>query len=254
MISETSGNGQPARVYQSIADEIEKLVLTGELKPGDHLPSERELVERYGVSRPTIREALRVLESNHLVKSRLGDRRGPIVLPASSLSLRKSLTRLTAGSVMDFESLLQFRMVIDSAAAHLAAMNRTDAQLVELERANARMKVSADQNFDAFSLADVEFHRIIAEAAGNPLLELSGDAVRESVRALIKQRIDDAGDSWDQMQTSVRHHNDVLDAIRDRDGKRASWLTRESLYWYYFDYVDPDHRAALKSLADEVQL
>lgn len=249
----SSEAAKPARVYQLIADEIERSVIAGELKPGDHLPSERDLVERFGVSRPTIREALRVLESHHLVQSRLGDRRGPVILAPSSDSLQKSLTRLTAGSAMSFESLLQFRMVIDSAAAHLAAVNRTDAQLVELERANARMQVSAALSHDAFSQADVEFHRIVAQASGNPLLELSGEAVRGSVRALIKRRIDDSGNSVSQMQTSVGHHSDVLDAIRRRDGQRAGWLTRESLYWYYFDYVDPDHRDTLKSLAREIR-
>ncbi|RYE39715.1 MAG: FadR family transcriptional regulator [Hyphomicrobiales bacterium] len=249
----SSEPAQPTRAYQFIADQIEKTVISGELKPGDRLPSERELVEQFGVSRPTIREALRVLESNHLVKSRLGDRRGPLVLPVSSHPLRKSMTRLAAGGEVSLESLLQFRMVVDSTAAHLAAINRTEDELLQLERANARMRVSVDATFESFSEADVEFHRIVARASGNQLLELAGEAVRDSVRALIARRINDADDSRMQMQSSVNHHNDVLGAIRKGDGRRAAWLTRESLYWYYFDYVGEENRATLRSLVDELQ-
>lgn len=249
----TTESAQPARVYQLIADEIENAVLSGELKPGDRLPSERELVDRYGVSRPTIREALRVLESNHLVKSRLGDRRGPVVLPLTSLSLQKALTRLTSVSAVSFQSLLQFRMIIDSAAVLLAAQYRSEADLLEMERANARMRASVELGYQEFSTADFEFHRIVARASGNPLLELSGEAVRSSVLTLIQKRIIDSGDSSAQMQASIRHHDEVLDAVKNGNGAHAAWLTRDGLYWYYFDYVDPGDRPGLRALADEVR-
>jgi GntR family transcriptional repressor for pyruvate dehydrogenase complex len=249
----TTESAQPARVYQLIADEIENAVLSGELKPGDRLPSERELVEQYGVSRPTIREALRVLESNHLVKSRLGDRRGPVVLPLTSHSLQKALTRLTSVSAVSFQSLLQFRMIIDSAAVLLAAQYRSEADLLEMERANARMRASIELGYEEFSTADFEFHRIVARASGNPLLELSGEAVRSSVLTLIQKRIIDSGDSRAQMQASIRHHDEVLDAVKNGNGAHAAWLTRDGLYWYYFDYVDPEDRPGLRALADEVR-
>ncbi|MET3932116.1 FadR/GntR family transcriptional regulator [Arthrobacter sp. OAP107] len=244
---------QPGRAYQVIAGRVESAILSGELKPGDRLPSERELVEQYGVSRPTVREALRLLESNHLVKSRLGDRRGPVVLPASSHSLQKSLTRLTSGHIVGFASLLQFRMMIESAAVVLAATNRSESELLELERANARMRASIELGYEDFSAADFDFHRIVARASGNPLLELSGEAVRESVLNLIQQRIIDSGDSRGQMLASIRHHDELLHAIRHRDGRLASWLTRDGLFWYYYDYVEEKERPALRSLADEVR-
>lgn len=252
-VAARSESAQPARVYQQIADAIENAILSGELNPGDHLPSERELVERYGVSRPTIREALRVLESNHLVKSRLGDRRGPIVLSASSHLLQKSLTRLTAGEVVGLASLLQFRMIIESAAVLLAASNRSESDLVELERANARMRAGIDLGYAEFSAADLDFHRTVARTCSNPLLEFSGEAVRESVLRLTQQRITDSGDSRAQMLLSVRHHEDLLEAIRNKNGPLASWLLRDGLYWYYVDFVDPADLPSLRGLADEVR-
>ncbi|MEW1934572.1 FadR/GntR family transcriptional regulator [Rhodococcus sp. NPDC079359] len=252
MSEPAAGSEQPARIYQLIADRIEDSILAGHLQPGDRLPSERELVIEYGVSRPTVREALRVLESGYLVKSRHGDRRGPVVLPLSSHSLQKALTRLTMGSALSFEALLQFRMVIDSAAANLAAHNRTAAELLELERANARMRVSLDSQPATFSEADFAFHSVIAKASRNPLFELAGRAVRDSVLVQMRRRIEDAPNSQVQMQNSIRHHDEVLKAIRDADGTRASWLTRDAIYWYYHDYVDSAHRSALRSLVDEV--
>ncbi|MCA1305618.1 FadR family transcriptional regulator [Microbacterium esteraromaticum] len=243
----------PPPAYRVIAERIEQAVLSGELRPGDHLPSERELVEQYGVSRPTVREALRVLQSNHVVESRLGDRRGPVVLPLSSAPLERALKQATALSGADLSSLLQFRMVISSAAAVLAAHHRDDEELAALERANARMRASVGTNPVAFGEADLEFHKVLAKASRNTLLELVNEAVRGAVLSLMEQKIASASDSRVLMQSLIHHHEEMLDAIRRRDGKRAAWLTRDDTYWHYVDFVEPEQQEALRALADEVK-
>ena len=80
---------QPVRAYQRIVEQVEEALARGDLRPGQRLPSERELVAQFEVSRSTVREALRVLESNGVVRSRPGDPNGPEVLPFSPAALRK---------------------------------------------------------------------------------------------------------------------------------------------------------------------
>lgn len=242
---------ESVRAYQQIADQIERAVLSGELKPGDRLPSERELVEQFQVGRSSVREALRVLESNNLVRSRLGDPRGPQVLPISADPLRKTMTRFASLQQGSFAALVQFRMIMESSANLLAAQYRTDDHLDAMERANARMRTTIDGNFEEFSQADFEFHQVVAQASGNPLLEVCGDAVRGTVVTLIQTKIADAADRRWQMQQSIHHHDEVFAAIRDHDSPRAAWLARDRLYDYYLDYVDEQDQAGLRALVDE---
>ena len=143
------------RAYQTIADDIESQVLSGILKPGDHLPSERELGKTYGVSRPTVREALRVLQSDGMIVSRVGDTRGPMVSLPDSEPLEKALARFALTGKESPEFLLQFRMVISSAAAVLATFYRTETQLAQLEEAVSTMKKSAGVDGQAFRNADI---------------------------------------------------------------------------------------------------
>ncbi|GAB2762436.1 FadR/GntR family transcriptional regulator [Salinifilum aidingensis] len=242
---------EPVRAYQQIAEQIERAVINGEYEPGDRLPSERELVEQFQVGRSSVREALRVLESADLVKSRLGDPRGPQVMPVSAHPLRKTLARFAAIEHGNFAALVQFRMIVEGAANLLAAQYRTDEHLHAMEQVNARMRAHLGADLDQFSEADFEFHQVVARASGNPLLEVCGDAVRETALALMRSKLADATDHCSQMRNSVHHHEQVLGAIREQDGPKAAWLARERLYAYYCDYVDEQDQPGLRALVDE---
>ncbi len=242
---------EPGHAYQQVADQIESAVLAGELEPGDRLPGERELVEQFQVGRSTVREALRVLASNDLVSSRPGDPRGPLVLPVSADPLRKTMTRFAAGADGNFTALVQFRMIVESSANLLAAQNRTEEHLSAMESANARMRAGINGDLDEFSEADVEFHQVVAQASGNPLLEVCGDAIRRSALHLIRNKLVDTADQRSQMCESVQHHDEVITAIRRRAGPEAAWLARERLYSYYCDYIDEAERPALRALVHE---
>ncbi|MGH3098356.1 MAG: FadR/GntR family transcriptional regulator [Streptosporangiales bacterium] len=240
------------RAYQRIVDDVEDAVAGGRLKPGDRLASERDLVERFGVARSSVREALRVLESKQLVRSRPGDPRGPLVLGFSVEPVKRSIARLTAAHTVRLGELVQFRMVVDASANLLAAASRTDAQLLRLERNMARMRESMPLGYEAFGRLDLEFHEIIAEIGGNTLIRVCGDSVRPGILDLIQSRIADADDRRGLMLQSIRHHAVVFEAICEGDGGRASRLARESLYAYYADHVDPAERAVLADLVREV--
>lgn len=248
----TGKTSSPAgRVFQRVVDHVQNAIATGELKPGDRLPSERELVEQFGIGRTSVREALRVLENMGLVRSQPRDPRGPLVLPVSVEPVRRSIAMLTFGGALGLAELVQFRMITDASANLLAAARRTDEHLLALERNMVRMRACLDRGYAEFSRADLEFHELIAEAGGNTLVQVYGGVTREAILTLIQQTILDADDRQALMLQSLRHHRAVFTAIADRDGLRASRLARESLYAYYADHVAPADREIMAALVRE---
>lgn len=241
---------QPVRAYQRIVEQIEEAVLRGDLMPGSRLPSERDLMGQFSVSRSTVREALRVLESAGVVRSRPGDPHGPEVLPFSSGTLRKQMLRLAHVDGVTLAELISFRMVLDGSANHLAAAFRTPEQVAEMETCIAAMEAALDQGYERFSEADVAFHDAVARASGNSLLQVCSDVVRGVVLGLIADKIEHSPDSRSLMEESLHHHAEVFAAIRAGNGREASRLARANLYDYYAGYLDEPDRAALATLVD----
>ncbi len=222
---------RPVRAYESIVEQVEDRVFRGLLRPGERLPSERDLMGQFSVSRSTVREALRVLESDGLVRSRPGDPNGPEVLPFSPITLRKSVTRLVRVDEVGLAELVQFRMLLEGSANLLAARLASDEQLAAMDAALAEMEAALDRGYAEFSRADVAFHDIVARASRSILIQVCSDVVRGVVLGLISQKIADAPDKRELMATSLRHHADVLDAVRRRDGPRAARLARATMSW-----------------------
>ncbi|TCO58231.1 FadR/GntR family transcriptional regulator [Actinocrispum wychmicini] len=237
----------PIRAYERVVDQIEQAVFTGRLRPGARLPSERDLMTQFGVSRSTIREALRVLQSNGMIQSRAGDPRGPEILAASPENLHKSMRRLARTS-MSLGELLQFRMLLEGSAYLLAARLRSADELAEMDVALAAMAAAVDEGYSAFSDADVAFHEAVARATQNTLIVVCSDVVREVVVDLIADRIAHAADQRALMLSYLRHHTEVLQAIRDGDGELASQLARRALHDSYAPYLPETEREMLSPL------
>jgi len=234
------------RAYERIVDQIEQAVLSGRLSPGERLPSERELMVQFGVSRSTVREALRVLQAGEVIRSRAGDPRGPEVLGASPATLQKSMHRLARAEHLGLGELLQFRMLLEGSAYLLAAKFRTDEHLAEMQAAADAM--ASERDYHEFSRADVAFHDAVARATRNPLIVVCGEVVRGVVLDLIEDKLAHAEDRRALMSASLRHHTEVLHAVRAGDGELASRLARHALHDYYADYLPPQERPRLDPL------
>ncbi|WP_232662044.1 FadR/GntR family transcriptional regulator [Pseudonocardia sp. TRM90224] len=242
---------RPVRAYERIVEQIEDRVYRGLLAPGERLPSEREMMAQFAVSRSTVREALRVLESGGLVQSRPGDPRGPEIMPFSPAALRKSVTRMVQVDEVGLGELVQFRMLLESSANLLAARMASAEELDAMDEALAAMTAAIDRGYEEFSRADVAFHDTVARASRNTLIEVCSDVVRGVVLGLISHKIAHSPDQRELMEQSMRHHAEVLDAVRSRDGARASRLARETLYAYYAGYVSEAERPMLRALLEE---
>lgn len=242
---------RPVRLYERIVEQIEDALARGELQPGQRLPSERELVVQFGTSRATVREALRVLQSNGIVRSRPGDPQGPEILPVTTGGLEKQMRRLTRTDQLSLSQLLVSRMMLDSTANRLAATLRTPVQLARMESAIEAMRASIDEGYAAFSEADFAFHEAIAEASGNMLIQVGNSVVRDTVLSLISDKIASSRNARALMRTSLGHHEQVLDAIRAGEAGRAADASLHSLYDYYAGYVPLVERKALRAMLPE---
>ncbi|GAA3536061.1 FadR/GntR family transcriptional regulator [Nocardioides daeguensis] len=241
-------NVTPVRAYESVVAQIENAVFAGQLVPGDRLPSERELMAQFGVSRGTVREALRVLESGGIIRSRPGDPGGATVQANSSARLAKALTTFVKLGQIGVGELIEFRMVVEGSAVRLAAELHDDETLAAMEDAFADMKRAADVSFEDFSAADVSFHLAVAACSGNSLFSACSQFARDTVLQLTTDNLKESGDPTELIQETLRRHGAYLQAIRDRDGRTAEALARQDLVDYYGPHLEADERARIDLL------
>lgn len=197
------------RLYRGIVDQILNSITAGEFPAGGRLPPERELAERYSVSRPTIREAVIALEALERVKVKTGS--GVYVLESS-----RGLNGVDL-SISPFE-LTEARAMIEGEAAALAAVMMTNEQLGELELALNEM---ADANTAVYENADKKFHRIISQTTGNKIIESVIENlwyVRDSSPYVHKAYQSICATNGD---IRVSEHIEIFDALKNRDGAKA---------------------------------
>jgi GntR family transcriptional repressor for pyruvate dehydrogenase complex len=157
------------RLSDSITEQIEQLIVEGKLTPGDVLPSERDLAKQLGVSRPSLREALLVLESRGLVQARRGGGFG--VTDVTGPTITDPLVHLLQRHPSTIDDVLELRHGLECVAAYFAAIRATDAdakRLREMSAAMKRRRAGRDPLEDAD--LDADFHMAIAEASHNVAL------------------------------------------------------------------------------------
>jgi GntR family transcriptional repressor for pyruvate dehydrogenase complex len=196
-----------APVYGLVVEQIRRAIHIGTYIPGDKLPPERELAKKLGVSRTTVREAIRVLEGEGYVESRRGATGGVIVLDRGQTEQRAA--RIIKEKLPELEEVVDFRLAVECGAARLAALRRTDEDLVRLTEAYEQMEPG--QETPRFRAADSAFHLGIAEAAGNSWMRKA----IEDARAAIWVPVDMYAEHV--FRTAQLHHGQILQAIRDRD-------------------------------------
>src|SRR4051794_22823416 len=165
----------PASVDAShqIALEIRRYLEREGLQPGDRIGTEQELATEFGVSRPTLREALRLLAGSHLIRVGRG-RSGGIFVAGTpnqgmSRNVSESIALMLAAESVSMQQLLDARMFLEIPLAGRAARNANDETVAALEAAIADAEGNAPGT-EPFNEADTRFHRTLAEAAGNELL------------------------------------------------------------------------------------
>lgn len=242
----------PVRAYERVVQQIEEAIICGDIQPGGRLPSERDLMQQCGVSRATIREALRVLQSTGLVRSRPGHPNGAEVLGFNSAPLKKSLSVLARTDLCGLCDLLQFRMFIESSVSELAARLSEPQHLEAMAASLVAMEAAIATGFGQFSEADLAFHRAVAEAAGNTLFRACNEVVHDVALTLVRDKILEASNRTDQMTESLRRHRLVFEAIEAGDARRAAYLARKHQLEYYAPFLSSQELRRVQAFVVDV--
>lgn len=210
------------RSYQRLAEQITAMVASGEFKVGDRLPSERNLAERFQVSRTSLREAVIALEVQGLVEVRLGS--GIYVCSAPQPTPLSYIPMSGLSGPGPFE-LLRARWLLEGELAAQAAINRSDADIDRIYAAMVAMKDNFNEK-RANEEADRMFHLHIAQAAGNGVLTHVVSALWDQLRGPIWTRLEDYFHTPALRQASLDEHHKVFTAIVNRDAEGARQAMR----------------------------
>ena len=192
---------------------LESKILSGDWPHGFKLPSERSLAEQFGVSRPVIREVLKMLQAQMLVDVHPG--RGSFVRQLEPSNGRVSMEQMLQRGSITARDLVTARRMLESEAAALAATNRTEAQLESLRIAlHAFDNASTTQ--EAVEL-DVAFHEGIVEAAGNAVILIMFGSIKPLVQAMVLRSLTDRR----SRRSGAPIHHDILGAITSKNPNAA---------------------------------
>lgn len=218
----TQGGTRAARAYEQLAEGLRGRIASGELRVGDRLPAEAALAEESGVSRSTVREALRILQEAGLVR-RASPRIMVVADPADEPrfpDMQKALRRHN----ITFHDLHEAMMTLDPELARLAAV-RADRDDIEALR---EALVRQEQNLDdlvAWSRLDLEFHTMLAEISRNPALIVA----REPVTQLLLPALYRFMDTREMAEHATRYHRRIVEEIEIRDPDTAAAVMRRHI-------------------------
>lgn len=213
------------RISEVIVEQIRLLMRQGQLKPGDRLPAERDLCERFGVSRVTVREALRMLESSGLVEIRVGARGGAFVTVPTSDRVGKGLADLLSLSIVSAGDVTEVRLILEVGLIPLVCERATEEDLDDLERICARSQAALRAGEYTMELS-AEFHARVAQATHNPAVAM----LVESFRGPMLMSLEQAREAAPEMgRLGTDEHKRFVSAVRERDCPAATHIMREHL-------------------------
>jgi len=211
-------------------------LLSGELKPGDKLPTEHEFAKKLGVGRNSIREAIKMLSSIGVVEIKRGA--GTFIAESMSSSILNPLIISLVFEQGASRELIELRLLLDTDAAELAMQKAGDQDIKKLEEANQRLREEAEkQNHDQHQLRDLDlnFHRVLYELSGNTLLDKIGQAIYSLFFASIEKTVEA------DPQLAYRNHQMVIDAIKQRDAELIRRRMQKSLS-FWMEYLSKEEK------------
>jgi DNA-binding FadR family transcriptional regulator len=213
------------RISALIVDQVRSLIHSGQLTPGDRLPPEREMCERFGVSRVTVREALRVLEASGLVEIRVGAHGGAFVTQPTSERVGAGIIDLLTLASTSPREVTQVRMVLEIGIMPLIAEQATEEDFTELERICDEQEAALKKGHHDVELS-VEFHTRLAAATHNSAFEM----LVRSFHGPLLMSLETAQASAPEMgRRGLSEHQQILAALRAGDAETASQIMREHL-------------------------
>ena len=216
------------RISDAVADGLEKRILEGSLKPGDRLPSERDFAVELGVSRPSLREAIQKLISKGLLSTRHGG--GTFVTDRLEAHFVDPWQEMLSGHPMLHTDLLEFRQMLESQSASLAAERATNVDIERLDALYAILdSVYESDDVQACIDADVAFHQAIAEAAHNVLIGHMTASLMKLIHGHVSinlEHLHARPQRWKQLRSQ---HHAIWQAVREHQPEAAARASRSHI-------------------------
>jgi GntR family transcriptional regulator, transcriptional repressor for pyruvate dehydrogenase complex len=213
------------RLSEEIAEQIKAAIRDGRLRPGDRLPPERELTTRFGVSRMSVRDALRALEANGLIEVRVGAKGGAYVRVPGSSFVGEGIANMLAVASVSPGEVTEARRVIEIGIVPLVVERATDEDLRTLTGICEEARRTLREGDHRLELS-AEFHLAFARAAHNAAIEL----LVESLRGPLLVSLERAKEAAPAMgPPGVREHIEIVRALRARDASRAEAIMSRHL-------------------------
>jgi GntR family transcriptional repressor for pyruvate dehydrogenase complex len=214
-----------------IAQQLRRAIMDGQLAPGDELPTEHELVEEFGVSRATVREALGALRAEGLLVGAGAPARAVV---ASDLDrpAREAVSNLMRLRGVELDDLVELRCLLETAALADAAHDPDGERLAEAGQALEAMR-AGDLSIEAFDEADVRFHTALVRASRNEAMHLVMLALRDPVEQHLLHALRAEPDPDEVLKRLTEQHAGILAAVEAGDGARAATLVERHIRGYY---------------------
>ena len=228
-----------ARTYELVLERIEAQIVSGSLQAGERLPPERELAELLGVSRPAVREALRVLEARGAVRSQVGQGPGSGTtidrLPGDALA-RLLRLHVALGS-FPLIDVIETRVTLERSMVVLACHNARPSNLARM-RAYLLAMDEPQVSREGFNQIDIDFHVELAEAGGNRLMSDVTRAIRESVRVPFMDAVNAMSETgkkgWPHIRDGLRaDHHAIFSAVQAGQGEQGADLVEAHIRGFY---------------------
>ena len=205
-----------------IATHLRRQIVRGELRPGETLPAESQLMEQYGVSRPTLREAFRILEAETLISVRRGSRGGArVVAPDVAVAGRYVglLLQIQGATIND---VYEARMISEPPCARLLALHRTDDDLAKLTQVVTELKAEVDAKKPfvpdpyVWSSLTYRFHELILEGCGNQTMAIQGAVLQDIVATHLRTKIAirDDNDTAERFDRVIRSYTKLIQHVK----------------------------------------
>jgi GntR family transcriptional regulator, transcriptional repressor for pyruvate dehydrogenase complex len=208
-----------------LADHLRESILRGEIAEGDTLPSERELVEQTGLTRGSVREALRTLAVEGLVHTRNGRFGGSVVMLPGNDSMSAAINRFVKGRKLSLRTLQETREALEPCLARWAAMRRTPDDLGELKALHGEL-IASSGNFQEFALVNVKWHNAVAKASGNELLGALLYSISHGIHLVTTTEEYDTAETRRQV---IHIHAQINDAIESGHADVAERCMRQHM-------------------------
>ena len=203
-----------------LAGILREKILEGHLNEGMPLPNERDLGTQAGLSRASVREALRILEGEGLIATRVGRNGGSEVVRPSSATIERSVGIFIRGQRIRLEAVLETRAAMEPPSARFAALHRTDDDLQAMQKCHETLQRASEAgDVPAYVRANLDWHVQVVRASHNELLIAFMSAVSQSVYLATDL---DGFNSPAVRNAVIRAHRRVMDAIQARDGDAAA--------------------------------